>query len=47
MICYFIHNLQNDMSLDGIYILERTLLPTTFLEGKCKEGPYFALTIPQ
>lgn len=35
------------MSLDGSYILERTLSPTKFLEVKCEKGPYFALTIPQ
>lgn len=35
------------MSVDGSYILERTLLPTKVLEVKFEKGPYFALTIPQ
>lgn len=45
--CYFIHNLQNDMSLDESYIFERTLLPTKFLEVKSKKGPYVALILRQ
>lgn len=47
MISYFIRNLQNDMLLDGSYILERFLLPTKFLKGKRKKGSYIALVLPQ